>query len=81
MAVLGSFVSRGAFAITKGSSPLASKAYGLYIGGAGDVAITGEDGVNVTFIGVSAGMILPVVATHVLSATTATSVVGFKANL
>jgi len=79
MAVLGSFVGRGAFAITPSGTVLANKAYGLYVGGAGNVTLTGEDGSDVVFVGVTAGTILPVVATYVKAATTATNIVGFKA--
>lgn len=49
----------------------------LYVGGAGDVAVTMEGGGNVTFVGVAAGTILPIAATALLNTgTTATSVVA-----
>jgi len=53
---------------------------GLYVGGAGDVAVTmAEDGNNVTFVGVLAGSILPVQVTKVLSTgTTATNIVALN---
>jgi hypothetical protein len=79
MAVLGSFVARGAFTITPSNTALAVKAYGLYIGGDGDLVVTGEDGVVATFVGVSAGQIIPIVCTHVRAASTVTNVLGFKA--
>lgn len=49
----------------------------LYVGGAGNVAVTLEGGGNVTLVAVPAGTILPVAATALLnSGTTATSVVA-----
>jgi hypothetical protein len=38
----------------------------LYVGGAGDVKVTMESGVDVTFKGVNAGTFLPILITHVL---------------
>lgn len=51
---------------------------GLYVGGAGDVALVCEDNsTSVTFVGVPAGAILPVRAKRVLSTgTTATNLIG-----
>lgn len=51
---------------------------GLYVGGAGNVAIKGKPGgTAVTFVGVLAGSVLPVRCTRVMSTnTTATSIVG-----
>jgi len=49
----------------------------FYIGGAGNLAVTMDEGVNVTFSGLTAGMILPVQASAALnSGTTATNVVA-----
>ncbi|MDQ3024270.1 MAG: hypothetical protein M3R04_07820 [bacterium] len=49
---------------------------GLYVGGAGNVAVAATSG-NVTFTAVPAGTILPVNCTKVLSTgTTATSIIG-----
>lgn len=49
---------------------------GLYIGGAGNIALRGEDGVDVTFA-VLAGVFLPLCPVRVLSTgTTATSIVA-----
>lgn len=51
---------------------------GLYIGGAGDVAVKGISGTAVTFVNVPAGTILPIVVNRVMSTnTTATNIVGF----
>lgn len=49
----------------------------FYIGGAGNLAVTTEEGQDVTFSGLTAGSILPVQATAALnSGTTATDVVA-----
>jgi hypothetical protein len=49
----------------------------LYVGGAGNVAVTMEGGGNLTFVGVAAGTILPIACTVVLnSGTTATSILA-----
>lgn len=53
---------------------------GLYIGGAGDVAITGAGGVAVTFKAVPVGTILPIATNNVMSTnTTATLILGLVA--
>ena len=50
---------------------------GLYIGGAGDVAVEGLISGTVTFVGVPAGSILPIRVKKVLeTGTTATSIVA-----
>jgi hypothetical protein len=75
---------RGAFAITPADgSDLSKKAYGLYVGGAGDVAVhmvnedAGEEDTSVVFAGCPAGMILPIIVRRVLSTgTTATNLIG-----
>lgn len=49
----------------------------IYVGGAGNVKITGRDGVAVTFTAVPAGQYIPVMTQLVWSTgTTATSLVG-----
>lgn len=67
-----------AVAVTPGASPLANPARGLYVGGAGNLAVTMAGGGDVTFTGVPAGVILPIRVTHVLAATTATSIVALR---
>jgi hypothetical protein len=68
-----------AVAVTKSDStvydpPLA----GLFIGGAGNVAVVTEKGNTVTFTGCIAGQILPITCTKVMSTnTTATNINGF----
>ncbi len=48
----------------------------LYVGGAGDVDVTLESGNTVTFTGVNAGSFLPICATQVLAASTATNMLA-----
>lgn len=49
----------------------------LYVGGAGNVAVTMQGGGNLTFVGVAAGTILPIACTTVLnSGTTATNIIA-----
>ena len=49
----------------------------IYVGGTGNVKITGRDGVAVTFVAVPAGQYIPVMTQLVWSTgTTATSLVG-----
>lgn len=67
-----------AFAVTASDSttfPVGTS--GLFIGGAGNVAVTMASGDSVTFTGVVAGSILPIECYQVLSTnTTATNIVA-----
>jgi len=67
-----------AFAITPhDTNELTTVTRGIYIGAAGDIALTTVGGDSVTFVGLLAGSILPVRANIVKStATTATSLIG-----
>ena len=48
----------------------------IYVGGAGNLAITSSGGDSLTFVGVPAGTVLPIKASVILSTgTTATSIV------
>ena len=50
---------------------------GLFVGGAGNVAVVTEEGTTLTFTGVLAGSVLPIVVTRVrATGTTATNIVG-----
>lgn len=69
-----------AVAITPGTTALSS-VVGLYVGGAGNVAVKTEKGTTTTFANVPAGTILPGRFQQVLSTgTTATNIVAFKSS-
>lgn len=72
------FSARRIFAITKhDTNELSYITKGIYVGGAGDVAVLSYDGSTVTFKAVPAGQILPIMARKVMSTnTTATDMVG-----
>ena len=63
-------------AITTTASAQTHVLRGIYIGGAGNVVITTPGGNSVTFTAVPVGTTLNVMATHVLTASTATLMVG-----
>jgi len=68
-------------AVTKSDSTTYNPPFrGLYVGGAGDVAVKAPgQSTAVTFVGVPAGTILPVKAALVMSTnTTATNIVGLR---
>lgn len=66
----------GAVAITPSDSTIQRYSM-IYVGGAGNVKITGRDGVAVTFVAVPAGQYIPVQTSLVWATdTTATSLVG-----
>lgn len=71
-------VSGAAFAVTPSDSADINATRALYIGAAGDVAVVmADDASEVTFVGVTAGAILPVRVSRVkATGTTATSIVG-----
>jgi hypothetical protein len=49
----------------------------VYVGGAGDITLRlSGDSADITLVGVVAGTILPVAATHVRATSTATNLVG-----
>lgn len=59
------------------TNELANYVRGIYVGGAGNVVVVTANGDEVTFVGVQAGSVLPVVAKQVKNtSTTATSMVG-----
>jgi len=61
--------------IRTGTSVQGKAVRGLWVGGAGNVAVVFPDGEVVTFVGVQAGSLLPVAAVRVNSTnTTATSI-------
>ena len=69
---------RNAEAVTPSDvADLPTTARALYIGGAGDVAMTTAGGSTVTFIGLAVGQVLPVTAERVFATgTTATNIVA-----
>ncbi len=72
-------VATGAYAVTPNDSTnLAQIARGLWVGGAGNVAvILSVGGASVTFLNVPSGTLLPIQAVRVLSTgTTATNILA-----
>lgn len=74
----GDLPANDAFAITPhDTNDLAQTTRGIYIGGAGAVAVITQAGTTVTFSGAAAGSVIPVSVSRVLSTgTTATNLVG-----
>ena len=67
----------GAVAVTKSDTTVLTATRGIYVGGAGNLAVTMMDDTVVTFTGVPAGTFLPIRATKVMSTnTTATAIVA-----
>lgn len=63
-------------AVTPGT-PLAATSRSIYIGGDGNISVRfAKTGANVTFVGVTAGMFLPVRVDLVHANTTATNIVS-----
>ncbi len=66
-----------AVAVTKSDATILPAFRALYVGGAGDVAVTTVDGANATFSGAPAGLVIPIRGTKVLSTgTTATLILA-----
>lgn len=66
-----------AVALTKSDATVFGMTRGLYIGGAGDVAVRMKDGTTPTFSGATTGSILPIQVDKLLSTgTTATLVLA-----
>ncbi len=66
-----------AAAVTKSDSTVLTTTRALFVGGAGDVAVTMAAGGNVTFTAVTAGTTIPIAVTKVLSTgTSATNIVA-----
>jgi hypothetical protein len=63
-------------AIVKSDSTILSGIRMLYIGGAGDVAVTMPDGTTATFTGCAVGTMLPICPQKVNAATTASLILG-----
>ena len=66
-------------AVTKSDATVLDNVEGLYIGGAGDVAVADQNGDVVTFSAVPVGTILPIAVTKVMSTnTSATLILALK---
>jgi hypothetical protein len=74
----GSVPADDAVAVTPhDTTQLATVSRGLYVGGAGNVAVLMASGQTVTFVGVAAGSVLPIRVARVNSTnTTATNIVA-----
>ena len=66
------------FAVTPSdAAPFAETCRALYVGGAGDIALTTASGASLSFVGLGAGTVLPVRASAVLATgTTASNIVA-----
>lgn len=59
------------------STDLAATSRALFVGGAGNIAVTMAGGQSITFTGVTAGAVLPIRVTRILlTGTTATNIVA-----
>ena len=65
-----------ALAITPGASALAQVTRAVYIGGAGNLVVTMKGNAEYVTFAVTAGQIVPIRATHILAASTATGIVA-----
>jgi len=72
--------AHSALAVTPSDSTVLPTTRGLWVGVAGNVAVTmADDGNNITFVGVLAGSILPIQVTQVLATgTTATNIIALN---
>ena len=67
----------GVAVVTSDTVDLAAASRGLYIGGAGALKVTMADGSVLTFSGVTAGTIFPIIVTRVWAiGTTATNIIS-----
>jgi hypothetical protein len=66
-------------AITKSDTTDLTGVRGVYVGGAGNLAVrmVNDPSTTVTIVGVAAGTLLPIRVTRVMAATTATDLTGF----
>ncbi len=72
-------VYTGFVAITPSDTVAVSKTAAIYVGGAGNLTVQGENSVAVTFYNVPAGTVLPIVANLVkATGTTATNLVALR---
>ena len=73
----GTEPATGGASVTPSDSAQITKAHrAVYVGGAGNLTVTLADGDDVTFVGVAAGTVLPVICSIIKSTgTTATNIV------
>jgi hypothetical protein len=73
-------LASGGFAVTPSDAAnLASTAYGVYIGGAGDLKVTTIDGDTITFSGLAVGQFVPVIVVKIFATgTTATNILALR---
>lgn len=77
MSTINSQTARNGYAVTP-SDTAANAASGLYIGGAGNVAVTMAGGALLTHVAVPAGTFMPIQVSKVMSTnTTATNIIGY----
>lgn len=70
-------IAQGVATIAPNDSTSIIKTLGIYVGGAGDIAVVMADGTQATFKNVSAGVVLPISVTRVkLTGTTATNLLA-----
>lgn len=74
---LESPASKGVAVTTHDTNELDPIPRAIYVGGAGNIVAT-MDGVDVTFVGVQAGSVLPIRPTKIKTASTATSMVALS---
>lgn len=81
MSSFKSFVARDAVLISPhDTNPVNApngKVRGIRVGGAGSLVVTTEAGNDVTFASVAAGETIPLIVTHVKTASTATALIGY----
>lgn len=65
-----------AFAITPADTNLAQPARALYVGGPGNLTVIMASGATVTFSGIGAGTLIPIMVERVSGSTTATGIIG-----
>lgn len=68
--------AHGARVITPSDSTILEITRGIYVGVSGDIVVEMADGQQVTFVGVPAGIILPIQVSKVRAATSASSLLA-----
>jgi hypothetical protein len=72
------FSARSVAAVTASDSTDLTGCRALWVGGTGNLVVKGVDNASaVTIVIPAAGVLIPIFASHVMAATTATSIVAF----